>query len=157
MKITLVLFLFLAILNNSLINASDLEKVYSIHNSNPKITAKLKYSCSANTNEGSNPTKNTLNIEPENINFDYIKMVGTFKDADVVGTINFNFDSTGIKIEIIFNSKMPRKCDENWEKIQSGISKILSGENLIRLMAIYVSGGKVSKGDEHICIRWKGK
>ena len=152
MKVTLVLFFLLAILNNSQINASDLEKEYSIHKSNPKITAKLKYSCRTNSNEGSNPTSNTLNLEPENINFDYIKMVGIFKDAAVEGTINFSFDSTGIKIEIIFNSKMPTKCDESWEKIQSGISKILSGESLIRLMAIYVSGGKVDKGDERKAI-----
>ena len=152
MKVILVLFLLLSISNISQINASDLEKEYSLHNSNPKITAKLKYSCSSNANEGNNPNQNTLNLEPENIKFDFTKMVGTFKDADVEGTINFNFASTGIKIDIIFNSKMPRKCDENWEKIQSGISKILSGENLIRFMAIYVSGGKVNKGDERKAI-----
>ena len=146
MKVTLVLFFLLSILNNSQINASDLEKEYSIHNSNPKITAKLKYSCS--TNEGSNPASNTLNLEPENINFDYIKMVGTFKDAAAEGTINFSFDSTGIKIEIIFNSKESTKCDENWEKIQIGISKLLSDKNLIRFMAMYVSGGKLDKEDE---------
>jgi hypothetical protein len=148
MKVTLVLFLFLAILNNTKINASDLEKEYVIHNNNPKVTAKLKYSCSAITNEESNPTQKTLNLEAENISFNFAKMIGTFKDADVEGTISFSFASTGIKIEIIFNSKESTKCDENWEKIQNGISKILSGESLIRFMAIYVSGGKVNKGDE---------
>ena len=70
------------------------------------------------------------------------------KDADVEGTINFSFASTGIKIDIIFNSKDSSKCDENWQNIQSGVSKLLSGENLIRFMAIYVSGGKVNNGDE---------
>ena len=148
MKVTLVLLLFLVILNNSQINASDLEREYVIHNNNPKVTAKVKYSCSAITNEESSSTRKTLNLEEENIIFNFSKMVGTFKDADVEGTISFSFASTGIKIEIIFNSKESTKCDENWEKIQSGVSKLLSGENLIRFMAMYVSGGKVDKGDE---------
>ena len=152
MKVTLVLLLFLVILNNTQINASDLEREYVIHNNNPKVTAKVKYSCSATTNEESSPTRKTLNLEEENIIFNFSKMVGTFKDADVEGTISFSFASTGIKIEINFNSKMPTKCDENWEKIQSGVSKILSGESLIRFMAIYVSGGKVNKGDERKAI-----
>ena len=148
MKVTIVLLLLLAILNNALINASDLEKEYVIHDDNPKVTAKLTYSCSSTTNEESNPTQNSLNLDPENISFNFTKMIGTFKDADVEGTINFNFASTGIKIDIIFNSKESTKCDENWEKIQSGVSKLLSDENLIRFMAMYVSGGKVDKGDE---------
>ena len=148
MKVTIVLLLLLAILNNALINASDLEKEYVIHDDNPKVTAKLTYSCSSTTNEESNPTQNSLNLDPENISFNFTKMIGTFKDADVEGTINFNFASTGIKVDIIFNSKESTKCDENWEKIQSGVSKLLSDENLIRFMAMYVSGGKVDKGDE---------
>lgn len=148
MKVTLVLLLFFSILNNSEINASNLEKEYVIHNDNPKITAKLTYSCSKSKENNPTSNQNTLNLEAENINFDFKKMIGTFKDADVEGTINFSFASTGIKIDIIFNSKDSSKCDENWENIQSGVSKLLSGENLIRFMAIYVSGGKVNNGDE---------
>ena len=150
MKLTLVLLLLLSILNSSEINTSNLEKEYAIHNNNPKITANLTYSCSATTSKENNPTsnQNTLNLEAENINFDFTKMIGTFKDADVEGTINFTFAPTGIKIGIIFNSKDSSKCNENWENIQSGVGKLLSGENLIRFMAIYVSGGKVNKGDE---------
>jgi len=150
MKLILVLLLLLSILNSSEINASNLEKEYVIHNDNPKITANLKYSCSATISKENNPTsnQNTLNLEAENINFDFTKMIGTFKDADVEGTINFTFAPTGIKIGIIFNSKDSSKCNENWENIQSGVGKLLSGENLIRFMAIYVSGGKVNKGDE---------
>jgi len=148
MKVTYAFILLLAILNNTQINASDLEKEFTIHNSNPKITAKLKYSCNANKN--GNPTSNpkTLNLEADNIIFDFTKMIGTFKDSDLEGTINFNFASSGIKVDVIFNSKIHTKCDENWEKIQSGINNILSGESLIRLLAMYVSGGKVNKGDE---------
>ena len=150
MKLTLVLLLLLSILNSSEINTSNLEKEYVIHNNNPKITANLTYSCSATTSKENNPpsNQNTLNLEAENINFDFTKMIGTFKDADVEGTINFTFAPTGIKIGIIFNSKDSSKCNENWENIQSGVGKLLSGENLIRFMAIYVSGGKVNKGDE---------
>ena len=147
MKVTLALFLLFSIFN-ALFNASNLEKEYAIHDDNPKVTSKLTYSCSATTNEESNPTQNTLNLEPENINFNFTKMIGTFKDVDVEDTISFIFASTGIKIDIIFNSKESTKCDENWEKIQSGVSKLLSGENLIRLMAMNVSNGKVDKGDE---------
>jgi len=116
MKVTLALLLLFSIFNAS-INASNLEKEYAIHDDNPKVTAKLTYSCSATTYEESNPTQNTLNIEPENINFNFTKMIGTFKDVEVEGTISFSFASTGIKIEIIFNSKESTKCDENWEKM----------------------------------------
>ena len=148
MKVTLILFLLLTILNNASINANDLEKEYVIHDNNPKVTSKLVYSCNSITNEESNPSQNTLNLEPENISFNFTKMIGTFKVVDLEGSISFNFASTGINIDIIFNSKESTKCDENWEKIQIGISKLLSDENLIRFMAMYVSGGKVDKGDE---------
>ena len=151
MKVTLVLLLLFFILNKSEINAKNLEKEYIIHDDNPKLTAKLTYSCSATTNEESNPNssqKSLNNLEAENINFNFEKMIGTFKDENVEGTINFNFASTGIKIEITSNSKDSTRCDEIWEKIQNDVSKLLSGENLIRFMAIYVSGGKVGKGDE---------
>ena len=149
MEVTLLLLLLFSILNIE-INSSSLEKEYTIHNDNPKVTAKLTYSCSSTTNEKSSQSsnRNVLNLEAENINFDFTKMIGTFKDSDLEGTINFNFASTGIKIEIIFNSKETAKCDENWEKIQSGVSNLLSGENLITFMAMYASGGKVNKGDE---------
>ena len=105
MKLTLVLFLLFSILNIAEINANDLEKEYVIHNDSPKVIAKLIYSCSAAANEGSSPTinQNTLNQEPENFNFNFTKMIGTFQDGNVEGTISFNFASAGIKIEIIFN------------------------------------------------------
>ena len=48
MKIALLLVLLL-ILNYAEINASSVEKEYTIQNSNLKITAKLTYSCSAST------------------------------------------------------------------------------------------------------------
>ena len=144
MKIALLLLLLL-ILNYAEINASSLEKEYTIHSNNPKITAKLTYSWSAST---TNTNQNTLNLSPENLNFNFTKMIGTFKSADVEGTISSTFSTTLIKFEINFNSKESSKCDENWKNIQNGVTKLLSGENLIRLMAMYVSGGKVGKGDE---------
>ena len=50
MKVALALLLLFSIFN-ALINASNLEKEYAIHDDNPKVTAKLTYSCSATTNE----------------------------------------------------------------------------------------------------------
>ena len=74
MKVTLVLLLLLSILNKAEINARNLEKEYIIHDDNPKLTAKLTYSCSATTNEDSNPNssqKTLNNLEAENINFNF--------------------------------------------------------------------------------------
>ena len=145
MKITLLFVLLLSILNVSEIYSKDIEKNSIIHEENPKITSKLTYSC---TESNGISNQNSLKLEPEKLNFNFEKMIGTIKDDDVEGTINFSFASTGIKIEIIFNSKESTKCEENWNDIQWAVSKLLSGENLIRLLAIYVSGGKVNKGDE---------
>lgn len=146
MKVNLVLFLLFSIIE---INSS-LEKEFAIHDDNPKITVKLSYLFNETTSKESNPTsnQNSLNFAPENINFDFSTMIGTFKETDIEGTINFIFASNGIKIYININSK-DLKCDENYEKIQNGITQLLSGENLIRFMAMYVSGGKVKKGEDH--------
>ena len=141
MKVNLVLFLLFSIIE---INSS-LEKEFTIHEDNPKITVKLSYLCSETSSKEAN--QNSLNFAPENINFDFSSMIGTFKETDIEGTINFIFASNGIKIDIIINSK-ELKCDENFEKIQNGVTQLLSGENLIRFMAMYVSGGKVKKGEE---------
>ena len=139
MKVNLVLFLLFSIIE---INSS-LEKEYAIHDNNPRVTVKLSYTCSENPTSN----QNSLNFAPENINFDFSTMIATFKETNIEGTINFIFASTGIKIDIIINSK-DLKCDENFEKIQNGVNQLLSGENLIRFMAMYVSGGKVKKGED---------
>ena len=76
MKATLSLILFLLILNDAEINANLLEKEYIIHNVNPKITARLTYLCSATTTISNH---NTFNLEPENLNFNFTKMIATFK------------------------------------------------------------------------------
>jgi hypothetical protein len=139
MKVNLVLFLLFSIIE---INSS-LEKEYAIHDNNPRVTVKLSYTCSENPTSN----QNSLNFAPENINFDFSTMIATFKETNIEGTINFIFASNGIKIDIIINSK-DLKCDENFEKIQNGVNQLLSGENLIRFMAMYVSGGKVKKGED---------
>ena len=97
MKIALLLVLLL-ILNYAEINASSVEKEYTIQNSNLKITAKLTYSCSVST---TNTNQNTLNLSPENLNFNFTKMIGTFKSADVEGTISSTFSTTVIKFKLI--------------------------------------------------------
>ena len=150
MKVTILLFAFISIVNISIIKANSLEKEYIIHDDNPKVTAKLIYSYIEPSNNLESPT--SINFEPENINFDFSKMIGTYKDDVIEGTISFSFSSSSIKIEVIINTKDTTKFDENWSKIQKGVKELLDGENLIRFMAMYVSGGKVSKGDERKAI-----
>ena len=150
MKVTILLFAFISIVNISIIKANSLEKEYIIHDDNPKVTAKLIYSYIEPSNNLESPS--SINFEPENINFDFSKMIGTYKDDVIEGTISFSFSSSCIKIEVIINTKDTTKFDENWSKIQKGVKELLDGENLIRFMAMYVSGGKVSKGDERKAI-----
>lgn len=111
------------------------DREYVIHYGNPKITAKLTYTCgttiSLGGNSGSfiieggvvvgergtkvNISQNTFLFVGKNLNVNFSTMTTTFtqklKGAVYDGIVSFSFSLYRAKIEIIFTSKGTTKCD----------------------------------------------